>query len=34
MPPIFNDVVEVILITAVLPYVAVLGDASPRIMFG
>jgi hypothetical protein len=34
MPPIFNDVAKVILITPVLPRDAVLGDVPPHIMLG
>jgi hypothetical protein len=32
MPPIFDDIVEVITIAAILPYGTVLSDVSPHIM--
>jgi hypothetical protein len=34
MPPIFNDIAEVIPITAVLPCGEILGDVPPRVMLG
>jgi hypothetical protein len=34
MPPIFNNVSEVVPITTVLPNIAALGDASLRVVFG
>jgi hypothetical protein len=34
MPPIFNDIEEVVSVMTILPHVAVLGDVSSRIVVG